>query len=103
MEFGGRRVDLSDLRTPADQAAVTRTFESAEFEVREAETLKLPLHFETFDNFMDFAYRGSWLTPFIEDLGLHHAGYVVRSILNRFVFPMSDHHAVVVGLARKPA
>ena len=37
---------------------------------------------------MEFAYRGGWLTPLIESLGLHKAGVVKRWLLNRLVFPV---------------
>jgi hypothetical protein len=32
---------------------------------------------------------------------VHRAGKVVRALLNAWVFPRSDHHSIVIGLARK--
>lgn len=98
----GRRLDLSGLITPADAAAVVRVFSENELETCSVETFEPQLEFTNFDDFMNFAYRGGWLTPFIEDLGLHKAAPPLRRLLNTFVFPISDHHKIAIGLARKP-
>jgi SAM-dependent methyltransferase len=97
---GARTVD--DLFcNPADQAEVARTFEAHGFEVCAAETFEPPLEFRNFDEFMEFAYQGGWLTPLIETIGLHKVGSLTRWLLNRLVFPMRDHHSIAIVLARK--
>jgi hypothetical protein len=53
------------------------------------------------DQFMDFAYRGGWLTPFIETLGVQKAGLTTRLLLDRFFFPIEDHHSIEIVLAQK--
>ena len=72
------------------------------FEVRFGETYRPDLEFNDFDQFMTFAYRGGWLTPLIESLGLHRAGSVKRWLLNHLVFPVADSHNIVIALGRKP-
>jgi hypothetical protein len=51
---------------------------------------------------MEFGYRGGWLTPLIESMGLHRAGPITRWLLNRLAFPISDSHNIVIALGRKP-
>ena len=93
---------MSDLITPRDQEEVLEVFEANKFEVVEAETFEPELTFRSFDEFMEFGYHGGWLTPFIEELGLQNARPSLRLLLNAMVFPLFDHHTVVIGLARKP-
>jgi hypothetical protein len=50
---------------------------------------------------MEFAYYGGWLTPFLEALDLHKAGWMIRTLLNTYYFPAKDHHKIVIALARK--
>jgi ubiquinone/menaquinone biosynthesis C-methylase UbiE len=97
-----RKLDLSGLITPGDAAAVVGAFAEQGLEVCSVETFEPRLDFKNFDEFMAFGYRGGWLTPFIEDLGLHKAKPSVKRLLNTFVFPISDHHKIAIGLARKP-
>jgi ubiquinone/menaquinone biosynthesis C-methylase UbiE len=97
-----RRLDLSGLITPDDAAAVVGIFAEQGLEVSSVETFEPKLNFRNFDEFMTFGYRGGWLTPFIEDLGLHKAKPAVRRLLNTFVFPISDHHKIAIGVARRP-
>jgi hypothetical protein len=35
-------------------------------------------------------------------MNLHKAGWLIRTLLNTFVFPAEDHHKIVIALARKP-
>ncbi|MHC4878333.1 MAG: class I SAM-dependent methyltransferase [Planctomycetota bacterium] len=101
--FGGQELNLRDLKTPEDQGEVVELLEAAGFEVSAVETFEPPLFFANFDEFMDFAWRGGWLTPFIEELGLHNAGRFLKTLLNTFIFPVSDVHRVAIATARKPA
>jgi len=100
--FRGRSLDPGALKTPLNQQEVTGRLREHSFEVCAAETFEPPLEFRNFDEFMVFAWRGGWLTPFIEELGLQNAGGMLRGLLNRFVFPVHDCHRVAIVLARKP-
>jgi SAM-dependent methyltransferase len=86
---------------PADRGEVVRTLEAHGFEVCEQETFEPVLDFRNFDDFMDYAYRGGWLTPAIEAVGLHRAGFLKRWAINRLLFPLRDHHSIAIVLARK--
>jgi SAM-dependent methyltransferase len=97
---GGLSVDEA-VCNPAGRDEVVGALESNGFAVREVETFEPALHFRTFDEFMDFAYRGGWLTPFIEALGLHQAGALTRRLIDLFFFPADDHHSIEVVLAQK--
>jgi SAM-dependent methyltransferase len=86
---------------PADRDEVVRTIEANGFEVCTAETFEPTLEFRSLDEFLEFGYRGGWLTPFIEKTGLHRAGPITRWFMNRFVFPEKDLHSIAIVLARK--
>lgn len=98
----GRPLAVDDLAcNPADRDEVVRTLENNGFAIRACDTFEPELVFRNFDEFMDFAYRGGWLTPFIEALGLHRSGAPMRSLLNLFFFPITDHHSIEIVLAQK--
>jgi SAM-dependent methyltransferase len=97
---GSRKID-DELCNPADQEDVARTMEANGFAICAAETFEPPLQFRDFDQFMEFAYQGGWLTPLIETIGLHKAGAFTRWIMNHFVFPVNDHHTIAIVLGRK--
>jgi SAM-dependent methyltransferase len=97
---GSREIDDTVLN-PADLQEVVETMDAHGFEVREGETFKPALEFMHFDQFMDFGYRGGWLTPLIESFGVHKAGAAKRWLLNRLVFPIVDAHNIVIALGRK--
>jgi SAM-dependent methyltransferase len=100
--FGVQKLEVSAfVNNPADQSQVEKTLERNGFEIRECETFRPRAAFSDLDEFLGFAYYGGWLTPFIESLGLHIAGPLVRALLNRLVFPMEDHHSIVIALAQK--
>jgi SAM-dependent methyltransferase len=86
---------------PAGRDEVKQTLESHGFAVLSSDTFEPQLRFRNLNEFMDFAYRGGWLTPFIETLGLHKAGFMTRLMLNTCVFPVNDHHSIEIHLARK--
>ena len=102
MVFGGAKLSLKDLLCPKHENDLRETLTDAGFEVVTADTFEPELRFRDFNEFMEYAYTGGWLTPFIEELGLQHAGRPTRAILNTMVFPVKDHHSVLLGLARKP-
>jgi ubiquinone/menaquinone biosynthesis C-methylase UbiE len=97
---GSRRMDDTVLN-PANEQEVVDTMEAHGFEVCAAETFEPVLEFNNFDQFMGFGYRGGWLTPLVEIIGLHKAGPVKRWLLNRLVFPVIDSHNIVIALGRK--
>ena len=97
---GSRTVEEAALN-PADLDEVAKTWESHGFEMRAGETYEPALEFNDFDQFMEFGYRGGWLTPLIETMGLHKAGPLKRWLLNRLAFPIKDQHNIVVALGRK--
>lgn len=100
--FGGQALDIDRMViTPANQQEVFATLEKNGFVVRQCETFEPKLKFRDLDEFLEFGYYGGWLTPFIEAIGLHKAGAFTRFILNRFVFPLEDHHSVEIHLAQK--
>jgi hypothetical protein len=102
MMFGGKKFEPTELITPADCDAVVQCFDRHHFATSQATTFEPELHFSDFEEFMEFAYRGGWLTPFIEELGLQHASPSLQAMLNALVFPMCDHHRIVIALAQRP-
>jgi hypothetical protein len=97
---GSRKMDETVLN-PANVQEVADTMAAHGFEVRAGETFQPKLEFNDFDQFMQFGYRGGWLTPLIESLGLQRAGPLKRWLLNRLVFPVMDSHNIVIALGRK--
>jgi SAM-dependent methyltransferase len=89
------------LCNPADQADAVRTMQANGFRICAAETFEPALKFRDFAQFMEFAYTGGWLTPLIEATRLHEAGAIKRWLMNRLFFPITDHHSIVIVLARK--
>jgi len=98
---GSRKMDDTVLN-PGNLQEVGELLKSYGFEVRAGETFEPVIEFNDFDQFMEFAYRGGWLTPLIESIGLQKAGAVKRWLLNRLVFPLKDSHNIVIALGRKP-
>lgn len=100
--FGGRGPSLQGMICPADQREVEAAMVLAGFEICQIETYEPELRFRNFAEFMDYAYLGGWLTPFIEEIGLHKARRWQQAVLDRLVFPVVDHHNIVLAVARKP-
>jgi SAM-dependent methyltransferase len=100
--FKIKTVDVNGLvHNPAGEAEVAATLEQNDFAVLECEIFRPDLHFGNFNQFMEFAYYGGWLTPFLEDMGLHKLRPMLRGLMNKFVFPLDDHHEIVIALAQK--
>jgi SAM-dependent methyltransferase len=100
--YGNSTPEVDDVVcNPAGRDEVVRTLEANGFAVRAAETFQPHLRFGNLEEFMDFAYRGGWLTPFIEAMGLHKAGFITRLAMNWFLFPVEDHHSIEIVLAQK--
>jgi SAM-dependent methyltransferase len=100
--FGGRDLDVNEVTcNPSGREDVVQALNRHGFAVREAETFEPELEFPDFEQFMDFGYRGGWLTPFIERLGLHELGKVKQMLLDKLVFPIRDHHSIEIVLAQK--
>jgi ubiquinone/menaquinone biosynthesis C-methylase UbiE len=99
---GGNGFAVEDIVcNPANRDEISRVLENTGFVMREAQTFEPQLEFPNFDGFMDFAYRGGWLTPFIDTLGLQNANGFTRAMLNFFIFPVNDHHSIEIVLAQK--
>jgi SAM-dependent methyltransferase len=100
--FGTKAADVNGLvHNPAGAAEVVAALEGNGFAVRECETFRPGLHFRNFNEFLEFAYYGGWLTPFIEDMGLDKLRPLLRGLMDQFVFPVRDHHEIVIALAQK--
>jgi hypothetical protein len=99
--FGGKSPNLQGMICPNNEREVITAMEQNGFEVVTSETYEPDLHFSDFNDFMDYAYLGGWLTPFIEEIGLHKSKRWQQAILNRLVFPVSDRHNIVLALARR--
>jgi SAM-dependent methyltransferase len=100
--FGRPRWDVDKLVcNPTDGEELIHTLEGNGFAVRERETFAPRLRFSNLKEFMEFAYYGGWLTPFIEDMGLHRAKPLTRAVLNSFFFPVEDHHDIEIILVQK--
>lgn len=97
---GDRTMDDTVLN-PANLEEVARTMEAHGFELCRGETFEPVLQFGNFDEFMEFGYRGGWLTPLLESMGLQKAGPIKKWFLNRLAFPLQDKHNIVVALGRK--
>jgi SAM-dependent methyltransferase len=95
---GGTKAAYPVLQRKADSC---KTLEANGFEICEAETFEPALAFKDFDEFMEYAYTGGWLTPIIESVGLQKSSDFTRWLLNRFIFPFTDHHSITIVLARK--
>jgi len=98
----GRKAEQERLITPNDCAAVTNCFEKYSFETCSIELFEPELVFNDFEEFMDYAYRGGWLTPFVEHLGLQKVRPLTKKLLTALLFPIRDRHRIAIGLARRP-
>lgn len=101
--FGSKPPDLQGIICPNNEREVVEVLEKNGFEILTSETYEPELRFPDFRTFMDFAYHGGWLTPFVEEIGLNKAGKWQQAILNSLVFPVVDHHKIVLTLARRSA
>ncbi len=102
--FRGPKLDVESMvMSPANRQEVVDTLKQNNFAIRQSETFEPKLRFRNVDEFLEFAYYGGWLTPFIEAIGLHQAGAFTRFALNRFLFPLEDHHSIEIHLAQKIA
>jgi SAM-dependent methyltransferase len=97
---GDRTMDDTVLN-PANLEEVAQTMDAHGFDLCRGETFEPTLTFCNFDEFMEFGYRGGWLTPLLESMGLPKAGPLKRWVLNRLAFPIEDRHNIVVALGRK--
>jgi SAM-dependent methyltransferase len=98
----GKSFDLGDfVCNPANEDEVRQSLPDHGFAIRACETFRPELHFKDFTEFYEFAYLGGWLTPILEALGLHRPRPVLRTMLNAWVFPLRDHHDIVIALAQK--
>ena len=99
--FGAKSPDLQGMICPKSEREIVAVLEANGFEIVTSETYEPKLKFADFDDFMEYAYHGGWLTPFIEEIGLHRARLWQRAVLDKLVFPVIDHHNIVLALARR--
>jgi SAM-dependent methyltransferase len=100
--LGKRTLDVDGLVTnPADHQEVAEEMACNRFVVRTSKTFTPELRFANFREFLEFAYWGGWLTPFIESMGLHRAKPALRMLFDTFIFPIEDHHSIEIVLAQK--
>jgi SAM-dependent methyltransferase len=97
---GDRAMDETVLN-PTSLQDVADTMDAYGFDLCRSETFEPALSFGNFDEFMEFGYRGGWLTPLLESMGLHEAGPLKRWAIDRLAFPVEDKHNIVVALGRK--
>jgi SAM-dependent methyltransferase len=97
---GDRAIDDTVIN-PANLQEVAETLDAHGFDLCCGETFEPTLAFGKFDEFMEFGYRGGWLTPLLESMGLQKAGPLKRWLFDRLVFPVEDRHNIVVALGRK--
>lgn len=100
--FGGPKQSLQQMICPDSTEQVCRLMQETGFEIISSKTIQPRLDFPSFDSFMDFAFRGGWLTPFVEEIGLHKIRGWKKWVLNRTFFPLTDHHAISLIVARRP-
>ncbi|MGE3803577.1 MAG: class I SAM-dependent methyltransferase [Gemmataceae bacterium] len=86
---------------PANHEEVARNLEEHGFKVRSSETFTPAVSFRNFAEFMEFAYYGGWLAPFVEAVGLHKAGRMMKFFMDSFFFPVQDHHTIFLVLGEK--
>jgi ubiquinone/menaquinone biosynthesis C-methylase UbiE len=98
----GRKAEREKLITPTDCNAVASCFERHSFETCSIELFEPELVFNDFEDFMEYAYRGGWLTPFVEHLGLQKVRPLTKKLLTSLLFPIHDRHRIAIGLARRP-
>ena len=101
--FGGKAPDLQGMICPNNEREVVAVLGKNGFEILTSETFEPELRFPDFNTFIDYGYHGGWLTPFIEEIGLHKAKKWQQAIINKLVFPVVDHHSIVLALARRRA
>jgi SAM-dependent methyltransferase len=100
--YGGQKLAVDDVVcNPAGRQEVTQTLQDHGFAIRACETFEPKVRFRNLREFMEFAYYGGWLTPFVETMGLHRANLMTRLLLNWFFFPVQDHHSIEIHLAQK--
>jgi SAM-dependent methyltransferase len=103
LAFGGNRLAVQEITcNPAGRDELVELLTKNGFEIAAAETLAPPVRFRNLEDFLEFGYRGGWLTPFVEALGLDRAGWLKRKLINLLCFPIADHHEIEIILARKP-
>ena len=101
--FGHGAPDLQGMICPNSERDIIEVLKKNGFEILMSETFEPELKFPDFASFIEYGYHGGWLTPFIEEIGLHKAKRWQQAILNRLVFPVVDHHSIVLAVARRPA
>ena len=104
LAFGGNRLAVQEITcNPAGREELVELLPRNGLEIAAGETLAPPVRFRNLEDFLEFGYRGGWLTPFVAAVGLDRAGWLKRKLINLLCFPIADHHEIEIILARKPA
>ena len=83
--FGIKTFDVGEfVHCPGSQDEVSKLLEDQGFAVCDCETFEPSVEFGNFTQFMDFAYYGGWLTPFLEAAGVHKASPLTRVLNSLF-------------------
>lgn len=95
-------VEIEDIVcNPKSHEEVIETFKAYNFEICYTETFEPKVDFNNLDDFLDFGYRGGWLTPFIETYGLHKTSKILSKLVNILFFPFLDNLSIEIALVRK--
>lgn len=101
--FGGNGSEAMNIgQSPENLEQAQGQIDQHGFQILNSEEYRPQLTFANFEMFMDYGYRGGWLTPYIESLGLHQIGWPMKKLINLLIFPLQDHHHVAEIVARKP-
>lgn len=99
--ISGNSIDDDCVSSPQDHSEVIEILEENGFEVSQIETFEPKIDFANLDDFLDFGYYNGWLTPFIEQIGIHQASKMLSLMINILLFPIHDNQSIEIALARK--
>ncbi|AFY54185.1 methylase involved in ubiquinone/menaquinone biosynthesis [Rivularia sp. PCC 7116] len=98
---GNSKLDYDIVSSPEGHSEVIEMLEENDFEVCQIETFEPKIDFANLDDFLDFGYYNGWLTPFIEQLGIHKASKMLSLMINILLFPIHDNQSIEIALAKK--
>ncbi|MCA9072853.1 MAG: class I SAM-dependent methyltransferase [Planctomycetaceae bacterium] len=101
--FGASDGDIVETgHSPDNLEQAQSEIEQKGFEICDSKDFRPELIFANFEAFMEYAYYGGWLTPYVEGLGLQQIGWPMKKLVNLLIFPLQDYHHVAAVVARKP-
>ena len=99
--ISGNSIDDDCVSSPQDRSEVIEILEENGFEICQIETFEPKIDFANLNDFLDFGYYNGWLTPFIEQMGIHQASKMLSLMINILLFPIHDNQSIEIALARK--